>query len=671
MKAVLLRRLPWLIVAVALLAALCVRQDFRVRQTAKEKLRETLSLIDYTSSRPTSEGESVDLSWLQAFPQVSSASLTTPTGTVLASYKAKSQLPAGGNSATLYQEGAYGTAVINGGLPGWEATQSDLPWLIVLSVLLWAASSRQSLKSPPSVSQILERPTTPARSRDRLQRLYQAVGDNAKDSLVILDSAANVVYANRSFYRLACLDSTRRDKVNLLSLLDDDDRSVFSESLKRTLEGQPAENVRMSLQNEFKNEVLEGSFYALQETSGETLFAVGLFRDVEKAGRVVEEQRLAQERALHSQKIEALGRLAGGVSHDFNNLLTSIVFSIENLQAQLEPNSPAHQEIEDLRIATEKATKVTRQLLLYSRKRTTEPSIVGCHSVIEGTRRLAKGILGRVPTVYELEATDDRILLDEGQLDQVLLNLLVNAKDAVSEDPHIKVQTDNQRITRDSERRLPEGEYFRLRVSDNGSGIPEEVRAKIFEPYFTTKDVGEGTGLGLSTVAAIVEKGGGHIDFQTGPQGTTFEVFLPLSAGPKSPAPVAPSVQKARPDAPRSVLLVEDEETIRRVVSVLLEQRGYLVTSSGNGQEALAILDQGIKFDVLVTDLVLPELSGPKLALRFQETQSDRPVLFMSGFPGDTLDDTEMCANSQFLAKPFSPEKFFQALEELLAGQPG
>ncbi len=670
MKASLIRRLPWLILTVAVLTILCVRQDFRVREAARARLQDTLSLVGYSSFGGTSEERLTDLSWLRAFPEVRSASLATPAGKTLANYQSARAVSEGPLSATFEQKGASGSAVLVGDLPPWEATERDLPWMILSALLFWAIGARQKNQAQQPSTETKGRSIGLTSSRDRLHRLYQAVGDNAKDSIVIIDASSTVVFANRSFYRLASMDPESRDKVSLLNFLDKANQVVFQKSLKRTFEGKPSENVRFVLQGPYKTEIVEASFYAIQETSGETPFAVGIFRDVEKVDRLAEEQQLSQERALHSQKIEALGRMAGGVSHDFNNLLTSIVFSIENLQAQLEPDSPAHQEIEDLRIATNKATKVTRQLLLYSRKRPTEPTVVECHSVIEDTGRLAKGILGRVPTIYELEAQDDRVLLDEGQLDQVLLNLLVNAKDATSTDPQIKIQTDNRTLNNPIELPLPPGDYFRLRVTDNGSGIAEDVQPKIFEPYFTTKDVGEGTGLGLSTVAAIIEKGGGHISFQTSPEGTTFEVLLPLSTRPM----VAVSSPTAHPEpptaTPRHVLLVEDEETIRRVVSVLLEQRGYQVTSSGNGRSALELLEQGNMFDVLITDLVLPELSGPKLAIRYQEAQPDRPVLFMSGFPGDTLDDTEMCANSHFLAKPFSPEKFFQALEELLAGQP-
>jgi nitrogen-specific signal transduction histidine kinase/CheY-like chemotaxis protein len=394
---------------------------------------------------------------------------------------------------------------------------------------------------------------------------------------------------------------------------------------------------------------------------------VGIFRDVSEARRLAEELETARQRAGHSQKIEALGRMAGGVAHDFNNLLTTIVFNLEAAKATLEPDSGAAPYLEEMELATDKACSVTRQLLLYSRKKPAEPRLVSCHDAIRDAGRLTQGIRGSVRLQTRLEAGEDKVLLDDGQLDQVLLNLLVNAKDALGKQGLIEISTENKTIVEETSG--SQQMMVALTVKDNGPGIPKEIQSKIFEPYFTTKEVGKGTGLGLSTALAIIEKAGGQLLLISSPGGTTFQIVLPVAIAVPSVKAASPAPPSIPTTAEPAVLLVEDETSIRDLLQRLLEQRGYRVTSAATGSAAAEILTSKEVFDVLVTDLVLPGLSGPELAKVFHKTRPGSPVLYMSGFPGDTLDETEIGNNSRFLAKPFSHDQLLGTLRQLL-GEP-
>jgi two-component system cell cycle sensor histidine kinase/response regulator CckA len=273
-------------------------------------------------------------------------------------------------------------------------------------------------------------------------------------------------------------------------------------------------------------------------------------------------------------------------------------------------------------------------------------------------------LLSGVSLRTSLLAAEDRVEVEGGELDRVLLNLILNAKDAVGEDGEIEVATENTSLEAGNPRGLPAGRYLALKVQDNGCGIPAELQARIFEPYFTTKPVGKGTGLGLSTVAAVVEKAGGHLSLTSRPGATSFEILLPMARQSRPPLVLGGERGTAR--VPRgSVLLVEDEPAIRALVQRLLERQGFRVTSLGNGGDATSLLREGGRFDLLVTDLMLPGASGREIACAFHRQQPEAPVLFMSGFPGDELPEKELRTCAKFLAKPFSQEKLADSLAEL------
>lgn len=489
-----------------------------------------------------------------------------------------------------------------------------------------------------------------------LHRLCQAICDNARDSIFILDRSASVVYANAAFRDV--LGGAGAPGEGVLEHLRPIHRLPFIDALLAATDGAESGLLEIELEKP-SSTVLEGAFHTLTrpEDAAPGALAVGIFRDVSQARQLAQQLEQARLRAGHSQKIEALGRMAGGVAHDFNNLLATIVFNLEAARATLEPGDPVLTYLDELALAATKAGGVTRQLLLYSRKKPFELRRVSCHQAISDAVRLTQGMRGSVTVNVSLTASLDTVLLDDGQLDQVLVNLLVNAKDAIGSRGQIEITSEN-----------PSPDTIVVRVKDDGPGIPKELQTKIFEPYFTTKEVGKGTGLGLSTAVAVIEKAGGSLSVSSSEGGTTFEITLPVAERHET-APSAPTIAPPTPGSEPAVLLVEDETSIRNLLHRLLEECGYRVTSAATGSAAAQLLKGRQLFDVLVTDLVLPGVSGPDLAKAFQETRPGSPVLFMSGYPGDTLEESELAVKSRFLAKPFSPEQLLESLRQLL-GQP-
>lgn len=753
--ATLRQRWPWLVLTALLLATLCGRADYVVRQQARvqaDRLAQQLAV------GPGANGNPLDLSWLALYPEVRSAQVATSTGEVLGRYARSGESAARGDGYRS-TSGRDGLAVeISTDLPGWPATSTELPLLLLATFLLSLAiplrgssgapqaaaaipaQDALSLLTPPSqvpaslvleldagmriqrvsrglerfgyaaeqlmglpVSDFIERfhPGSPqshlgvhhadggqldslvssASIQDdggglekvvvtlappgstglearysSLQRLCQAICDHARDAVVIVDASGSLVYANLAF-RAICNEQGAAGQ-SLLGLVRPEHRLILADAIVSALDGGHDTSLEMALEAPSTG-ILEGAFHVLTpagEKGGSLV--VGIFREVSMARRLAEELERARQRAGHSQKIEALGRMAGGVAHDFNNLLATIVFNLEAARAALDPDDPALPYLEEMHLATNRACSVTRQLLTYSRKKPAELCRVSCHQVIADAERLTQSTRGSVQVLKRLKAEADEVLLDDGQLDQVLVNLLVNAKDAIGDDGRIELTTRNCS--------LDEGRPgILIAVKDTGPGIPKEIQSKIFEPYFTTKEIGKGTGLGLSTAVAIVEKAGGQMSVSSSETGTCFEIRLPLAAESQlQPQPIETSPAPAPTDA--AVLLVEDEAAIRNLLHRLLEQRGYRVTSAGSGADAAKILHDRPAFDVLVTDLVLPGLSGPELARMFQQSRPGGPVLFMSGFPGDTLDEAQAALNSRFLAKPFSPEQLLGSLRQLL-----
>jgi PAS domain S-box-containing protein len=411
--------------------------------------------------------------------------------------------------------------------------------------------------------------------------------------------------------------------------------------------------------------------------TGEGTTAIVVVRDLSEAkeferrrdeelARATREARIAQ-----SRRLESLGQLAGGVAHDFNNLLGVILNYAEFVADELEEGTTAHTDVVEIRKAAERATELTRQLLIFSRREVVKPTPVDLNEVVRDVERLLRRTLGEhVELVVNPGQGVPAVLADPGQIEQVLVNLAVNARDAMPDGGRLRIDTREVELDGDFLQEHPElspGRYVRLTVADDGVGMEPEIAARAFEPFFSTKRKGEGTGLGLATVYGIVTGAGGQISLYTEPgEGTVFRVHLPAV---DSPVPGGSSeLVDDLTSLGERVLLVEDEDAVRDLAKRILTEAGYWVTAKSAGSDALGLLeDPKQEFDLLISDVVMPGMRGVELARRAEQLSPQLPVLMMSGYttPLDE-EDRKAMAEAPLLEKPFSRRDLLGAVRRLL-----
>jgi two-component system, cell cycle sensor histidine kinase and response regulator CckA len=403
------------------------------------------------------------------------------------------------------------------------------------------------------------------------------------------------------------------------------------------------------------------------ETGGERFFTVVL-RDVSAHVRLEAELRQAQ-------KMEAVGQLAGGVAHEFNNFLGVILGYSELLSAEVGDNDKVRRSLAEINSATQHAATLTRHLLAFSRKQIAEPKVLDLNEAIWEVLKLVHRL---VPATIEvapmLTSSIGRVKIDPSQVEQVLINLVVNARDAMPEGGRVVIETSDVELDEAYVRKhlgVQPGPYVRLSVSDKGCGMDSETLARIFEPFFTTKQPGRGTGLGLSTTYGILKQNGGHIDVETAlGKGTIFRIYLPRVQGPAQQATGA-APQKLEQTGRATVLIVEDEAALRRLLSLSLERRGYSVLTAIDGAEAIEIFRQHPhEIDVVVSDLVMPRIDGFELKRRIAELNPAMKFVFMSGYSDEIGDQRQKALEGcAFLEKPFLPDDLANKVREVLRGE--
>jgi signal transduction histidine kinase len=387
-----------------------------------------------------------------------------------------------------------------------------------------------------------------------------------------------------------------------------------------------------------------------------------------RAASEIERLRL-QEQLMRSQRLEGMGRLAAGIAHDFNNLLTVILSNAEFAYADLPAGSPIRDLIAPIHDASHRATALTRQLLAFSRRQPSAPEVIDLRAEAGGVLRLLQRLLGARVRLETRLGECWPVRIDPGQLEQVLLNLALNARDALPGGGTLVVSAENEAVDAARGRALgiAPGDWVHLSVADDGEGMDEEVRARCFEPFFSTK--GErGTGLGLATCHGLVRQAGGQISVESAPgRGTTFHVHLPRHAGPAShrPRPLPGDRAKA-PRRGRTVLIAEDDLTVQQVARRSLEQAGYRVRTAQTGPEALGILEAEPAIDALLTDLVMPGMGGAELSAQARVIRPELRVLFVSGFADDATIEGLARTGDPILMKPYTPADLQQRLGELL-----
>ena len=414
----------------------------------------------------------------------------------------------------------------------------------------------------------------------------------------------------------------------------------------------------------------------LIDDDGERRGTVWVLRDVSE--RVASQKALRESRAQlrQAQKMEAIGRLSGGIAHDFNNLLTVILGYTRILGEELQGESLPEQEtllhdVEGIQKAARRSVSLTRQLLAFSRRQVLKPARVSLNDAIRDLEKMLRRLITeKVRLHLSLKAEPSDVYVDQGQMEQVLMNLVVNARDAMADGGRIVIRTYNLDLAEPAATvagQAEAGSYVCLEVEDTGCGMDRETKNKIFDPFFTTKDPGVGTGLGLSTVFGIVRQTNGHIDVDSEPnEGATFRILLPSFDG---------SEEVARPEAAPTashrgnerVLLVEDDDNIRSMLTRVFREHGYHVLETQSGGEALLIAeDKSTGIDLLVTDQVMPHISGLRLAERIRTFRPDVRVLLLSGYPEDFPSEDQLPDGAQFLPKPFEPEELLATVRRIL-----
>ena len=403
----------------------------------------------------------------------------------------------------------------------------------------------------------------------------------------------------------------------------------------------------------------------IRDAQGHALRMLGTVQDIT-------ERRLLEDQLRQSQKMEALGRLAGGIAHDLNNALTAIAGYAELALGEVASDHAARADVEEIRRAAERAGAVTRQLLAFSRKQLLEPRVFDLNETIDAISRLLSRLLGADVVVQaQLAGTALPVFGDPGQVEQAVINLAVNARDAMTGGGRLVLATTRETVDETFARsHLPmtPGEYIVLRVSDSGHGMPPETLARIFEPFFTTKGVGKGTGLGLSMVYGTLKQIGGFIfvDSEVN-RGTTFRLYFPPGAAPEPAAADASRARERERHGQETLLIVEDEPSVRNLVASALRRDGYLLLLASSAEEALTVADahEG-PIDLLLTDAVMPGRSGVELANVMAARRPGIPVIIMSGYTEATLDVPGLKEPIALLQKPFTPRELRRRIREVL-----
>ncbi|MFL5544513.1 MAG: PAS domain S-box protein [Gemmatimonadaceae bacterium] len=389
--------------------------------------------------------------------------------------------------------------------------------------------------------------------------------------------------------------------------------------------------------------------------------------------RDVTDHEVLEGQLRQAQKMEAVGQLAGGIAHDFNNLLTAIRGYSDILMESLAANDSRREDVAEISKAAERASGLTRQLLAFSRKQILQPRVVNLNDVVTGLGSMLRRLIGEdIEMITRTGQLEGQVAADVGQLEQVLVNLAVNARDAMPKGGTLTLETADVQLDEHYGARqgatVPAGPYVMLAVSDTGIGMDRDTRARVFEPFFTTKEVGKGTGLGLSTVYGIVKQSGGFVWVYSEPgHGTTFKIYLPrVAAGASAVAPVAEVARENR--GSETILLVEDEETVRNLATRILRKQGYTVLSARHGREAEGIAGE-YRHDIhlVITDVVMPEMGGRDLASALGALRPDVPILYVSGYTDDEIVRRGVLEPTMaFIEKPFTANALLRKVRELL-----
>jgi len=481
------------------------------------------------------------------------------------------------------------------------------------------------------------------------EEMYRLVVENSGDMINLHDLDGRIRYVSPATVAVLGYESAELIGRNMMELVHPDDRKTVASVMTK---GDPSITVEVRIRDKSGRwRLIESGATAVGDDAGTPTGILVIGRDVT-------ESRHLEDQLRQSQKLEAVGSLAGGIAHDFNNVLTAVGGYSDLMLQELREDDPLRARAEEIKKAAERATSLTSQLLAFSRHQLLQPKVLDLNAVVEGIESMLRRVIGENIELISLPGTAlGRVQADPGQIEQVLVNLAVNARDAMPGGGTLTIETAD--VT------TPDGAFVALTVRDSGVGMDPDTRARAVEPFFTTKGT-EGTGLGLSTVYGIVKQSGGDLEIESElGRGTTFRVLLPRAEQPLTVVPAAPPHTEAETRGTERILLVEDEDAVRAVVSELLELKGYSVVAVESAEAALRV-GGDVPVDLLMTDVVMPGLDGFQLAERLTARRPGLRVLFTSGYTDEDAGADGLAADAAFLQKPFTQEQLALHVREIL-----
>src|SRR5689334_6848325 len=502
------------------------------------------------------------------------------------------------------------------------------------------------------------------------ERRFEDLFENTKDILFTVDLEGNVTSVNKAAEEVMGWPRNEALQKNIKCIVAPEHAVLCNEVMRRIASEEPLQHFEIAMLRKDGRKVLLEASARLIRSNGKKGCVQGIARDVT-------ERRQLENMVRQSQKLEAIGRLSGGLAHDFNNLLCVINGHTELLTEALQPDDRAVRSVTQIRKAADSAAALTRQLLAFSRRQVFHPQVVDLNAIVTETERLLARLIDEHIEFYNaLDPALGRVMVDPVQVEQVIINLVLNARDAMPKGGKLTIETSNFDLEENHQSKIsqiPAGKYVLLALTDTGCGMNEETQNRIFEPFYTTKEIGQGTGLGLATVYGIVKQSGGYIwVYSEEGRGTTFKVYLPRVAKPLTEPRPSRHVEISK--GTETILVVEDAEPLRALTKEFLTASGYTVLEAANGDEAIRIAKSYAgTIDLLLTDVVMPRMGGKPLVEQVAEIRPHTCVLYMSGYPNDGIVQAGILANGvALLEKPFTREilskRVRQALDEAALG---
>jgi PAS domain S-box-containing protein len=502
------------------------------------------------------------------------------------------------------------------------------------------------------------------------EELFRALVENSSDALLLVDAEARITYIAPSSARHLGWRSDQIVGRSIFDFLHPDDRELVGARMAETLQ-----NPTSPVMAEVRFLHADGS-WRIMESVGVNHIADPSVGAIVLNARDITDRRKLEVQLRQAQKMEAVGQLAGGVAHDFNNLLTAILGYCNLMLDDIPREDPIRADLEEIRSAGERAAALTRQLLAFSRRQMLQPQVVDLNTIVQQLEKLLRRLISEdVELVTALAPDLFTVRVDPASIEQILVNLAVNARDAMPVGGRLTIETSNVDLDEPyavAHMPMTPGHYVMLAVGDTGEGMDEATRARVFEPFFTTKAQGKGSGLGLATVYGIVKQSGGYIWVYSEPaRGSVFKVYLPPADERASAAPHHPGRQRTNePRGWETVLLVEDEDAVRALAREVLRRHGYVVLEARHGVDALRMVERHTDdIHLMVTDVVMPHMSGRDLAERLSTVRPTMKVLFMSGYTDHAVMHRDLTPGSAFIQKPFTPEGFARRVRTVLDAQ--